>query len=251
VRSGRIDSSSNLGGPTIQVNESKGGEGTTLPRVIIHNEVSLDGRVTGLDVHMGLYYELALRFVEDATLAGADTILAAPDEVERETEEDLAAFAKEPDEDRRPYLVIPDSRGRVRTWHMLRRWPYWGRFIALVSDTTPVPYLEYLDDRNIDHVRAGTDHVNLGRALEELHDRYGIKVVRTDSGGTLNGILFKEGLVDEVSVLLNASLVGDPGTTPFIRAPPDWSGRDAVKLKLTFVEEMDDSTVWLRYDLVK
>jgi 2,5-diamino-6-(ribosylamino)-4(3H)-pyrimidinone 5'-phosphate reductase len=222
-----------------------------LPWVVIHNEVSLDGRVTGLDVHMGLYYELAQRFVEDATLAGADTILAAPDEVEEETEEDLAAFEKEPDEDRLPYLVIADSRGRVRSWHMLRRWPFWGRFIALVSDTTPVPYLEYLDDRNIDLVRAGADHVDLRLALEELYDRYDIKVVRTDSCGTLNGILFKEGLVDEVSVLLNASLVGDPGTTPFLRAPPGWSREDAVKLKLTFVEEMDDSTVWLRYEVVK
>ena len=168
-----------------------------------------------------------------------------------ETEEDMVAFAKEPDEDRLPYLVIPDSRGRVRSWHMLRRWPYWSRFIALVSGTTPVEYLEYLGDRNIDHVRAGEDHVDLRTALEELHDRYDVKVVRTDSGGTLNGILLREGLVDELSVLLNASLVGDVDTTPFMRAPPGWSKEHQVNLKLAFVEELDDNTVWLRYDVVR
>ena len=222
-----------------------------LPWVILHNEVSVDGRIDWLDVHMALYYELAKRFEEDATMAGADTILAAPDKVEEETEEDLAAFAEETDEDDRPALVIPDSRGRVRIWHMLRRWPYWGRFIALVSDSTPIDYLEYLGDRNIEHVRAGADHVDLREALEELFDRFDIRVIRTDSGGTLNGLLLKEGMVDEVSVLLNASLVGGKDATSFFKAPPGWEKENVVKMKLTFVEEMDDNTVWLRYDVVK
>jgi len=222
-----------------------------LPWVVVHNEVSVDGRIDWLDVHMGLYYELAQRFVEDATMAGADTILAAPDKMEEETEEDLTAFAEEPDEDRLPYLVIPDSRGRVRVWHMLRRWPYWGRFVALVSDTTPIEYLEYLGDRNIEFIRAGDDHVDLRRALEELRERYDVRVVRTDSGGTLNGLLLWDGLVDEVSVLLNASLVGDKNTTSFFKAPPGWSKNDVVRMKLTHVEELDDNTVWLRYDVVK
>jgi 2,5-diamino-6-(ribosylamino)-4(3H)-pyrimidinone 5'-phosphate reductase len=222
-----------------------------LPWVILHNEVSVDGRLTGFDVHMGLYYELAQRFVEDATLAGADTILSAPDEVEEETAEDMEAFARDPEEESRPYLVIPDSRGRVRIWHMLRRWPYWGRFIALVSDTTPVEYLEYLGERNIDHVREGEDHVDLRRALEVLRERYDIRVVRMDSGGTLNGHLLKEGLVDEVSILLNASLVGVEGATSFFKAPRGWSPEDLVSMRLTHSEEMDDETVWLRYDVVK
>jgi 2,5-diamino-6-(ribosylamino)-4(3H)-pyrimidinone 5'-phosphate reductase len=222
-----------------------------LPWVVLHNEVSVDGRITGFDVHMGLYYELAQRFVEDATLAGADTILSAPNEVEEETEEDMSAFAEEPDEDRLPYLVIPDSRGRVRIWHMLRRWPYWGRFIALVSDTTPVDYLEYLGERNIDIVRAGEDHVDLRAALEALKERYDVRVVRTDSGGTLNGHLLKEGLVDEVSILLNASLVGVEGATSFFKAPPGWTADDMVGMRLTHSEEMDDETIWLRYDVIK
>lgn len=221
-----------------------------MPWVVLHNEVSVDGRVEGLDVHMALYYELAQRFEEDATLAGADTILAAPEEVEEETEEDMALFAREFD-DGKPVLAIPDSRGRVRIWHMLRRWPYWGRFVALVSNSTPIEYLAYLGDRNIDFVRTGEDHVDLRAALMELRERFDVRLVRTDSGGTLNGLLLKEGLVDEVSILLNASLVGGEGATSFFKAPPGWTREDMVRLKLTLVEEMDDNTVWLRYDVLK
>ncbi len=221
-----------------------------LPRVVVHNELSLDGRVTGFDVHMELYYRLASLIGEDAILAGADTILAAPDDFEEETEDDLTAFAAGPGAGR-PCLVIPDSRGRVRTWHMLRRWPLWGRFIALVSDTTPEEYLEYLEARNVDTITAGDDHVDLRRALEELNERYGVQVVRTDSGGTLNGVLLKEGLVDELSVLLNASFAGDADTVPFVRSPPGWSREDAVRLELLSVDEMDDETVHLRYQVVR
>jgi len=217
---------------------------------VVHNEVSLDGRVTGFDVHMGLYYQLAERFEEDATLAGADTILAAPDRVEDETEDDLRELRSEPDGGR-PMLVIPDSRGRVRMWHMLRRWPFWGRFVALVSDTTPVEYLEYLDDRGIETVRAGVDHVDLRAAMEELAERYDVRVVRTDSGGTLNGQLFKEGLVSELSILLSPTVVGLEDATAFVRAPPGWGEGDRVRLRLTHVEEMEEGVVWLRYDVTR
>jgi 2,5-diamino-6-(ribosylamino)-4(3H)-pyrimidinone 5'-phosphate reductase len=221
-----------------------------LPRVILHNEVSVDGRVTDFEVHLGVYYELASRFEEDATLAGAGTILAPTEEVTEETEEDLVLFAQDPDLGR-PSLIIPDSRGRVRLWHMLRRYPFWGRFIALVSETTPEEYLEYLEERNIDVISTGSDHVDLRTALGEVRVRYGVRVVRADSGGTLNGVLLKEDLVDELSILLNASLVGSDGTTPFVTSPPGWTEEDTVKLRLTSVERMDDDLVWLRYEVVR
>jgi len=48
-----------------------------LPRVIIHNAVSMNGQTTGFPVDLGLYYGLVSRWKENATLAGADTLLAA------------------------------------------------------------------------------------------------------------------------------------------------------------------------------
>jgi len=43
------------------------------PRVIVHNAVSLDGRLTGFAVNMGRYYSLASIWKEDATLCGSGT----------------------------------------------------------------------------------------------------------------------------------------------------------------------------------
>jgi 2,5-diamino-6-(ribosylamino)-4(3H)-pyrimidinone 5'-phosphate reductase len=88
-------------------------------------------------------------------------------------------------------------------------------------------------------------------ALEELNARYGVRTVRVDSGGTLNGVLLRAGLVDEVSVLIGPCLVG--GTTPrsIFRAPDLTSSEGVVELKLTHVEKLKGDVVWLRYEVVR
>ena len=49
-------------------------------------------------------------------------------------------------------------------------------------------YLDYLTDRRIGTIVAGDDHIDMRPALEALNRRFGVKVVRVDSGGTLNSV---------------------------------------------------------------
>lgn len=177
------------------------------PRVIIHNAVSLDGKIEGFPVDLEQYYNLAASFQEAATLAGSNTILKAADLAPPEDRSALILPEAKPG-DNRPILVIPDSRGRIQVWHYLRSLPYWRHFIALCSQSTPEGYLQYLKERHIDYILAGRDHVDLRAALEELHRLYSIDVIRVDSGGELNGQLLRQGLVDEVSLLVYPFISG-------------------------------------------
>jgi len=225
-----------------------------LPRVILHNAVSLDGRIDGFPIDLCQYYELAATWKEDATLAGSDTFLSAAKEAPPEDESALLPQRIDPG-DRRPLLAIPDSRGRIRTWHYLRSLPYWRGFVALCSQSTPQDYLHYLKERHIDCIIAGTDHVDLRAALLEMNSRYGVKVVRVDAGGTLNGLLLRQGLVAEVSLLVYPSLVGeekqkgifaDP-RLPAANSPADQ--KNAISLKLLQVQQLKGEVVWLRYEI--
>ncbi|MFB0534507.1 MAG: RibD family protein [Anaerolineae bacterium] len=221
-----------------------------LPRVILHNAVSLDGRIDWFTPDIGQFYELASCWKEDATLAGSNTIFNPEEEV---PEEDEAAFKppeRNPD-DPRPLLVVADSRGRVRNWHQLRKWPYWRDTVALCSRSTPRSYLDYLQKRHIDCIVAGDDHVDLRVALEELNARYGVRTVRVDSGGTLNGVLLRAGLVDEVSVLISPCLVGGMAPRSMFRAHDLTSSEGVIGLKLTHVEKLKGDVVWLRYEVVR
>ena len=68
-------------------------------------------------------------------------------------------------------------------------------------------------------------------------------------GATLNGVLLREGLVDEVSLLIDPSLAG--GTSPrFVFVAPELaSPDDVIGARLTHVEELRNGVVCLRYDV--
>jgi 2,5-diamino-6-(ribosylamino)-4(3H)-pyrimidinone 5'-phosphate reductase len=46
------------------------------PHVVVHVAVALDGATTGFPADVGSFYQLVTTWHEDATLTGADTVLA-------------------------------------------------------------------------------------------------------------------------------------------------------------------------------
>ncbi len=222
-----------------------------LPRVIVYTAISADGRIDWFTADIGLYYGLVSTWNEDATLGGSNTLLAAGEKDVPDEDETVFENAAPQPGDRRPLLVVPDSRGRIRTWHYWRKQPYWRDVVVLCSHATPGEYLDYLVARDIDTIIAGDDHVDLRAALEELATRYGVRTVRVDSGGTLNGVLLRAGLVDEVSLLVHPTLVGGISSRSFFRAPDLTSPEGVIPLRLMDLTKLNDDIVWLRYRVLK
>jgi 2,5-diamino-6-(ribosylamino)-4(3H)-pyrimidinone 5'-phosphate reductase len=230
-----------------------------LPHVILHNAVSLDGRIDGFPIDLQQYYALAATWKEDATLAGSQTFLKTASVAPPEEESAFIQPEIDPS-DQRAILVIPDSRGRIRIWHYLRSLPYWHHFVALCSKSTPRDYLRYLKERHIDCIIAGEDHVDLRMALAELYSQYFVRVVRVDAGGTLNCLLLRQGLVSEVSVLFYPSLAGGETSSNIFRAPdlPHVADADltsglgaesTIPLRLMAAEKLKGDVMWLRYEV--
>lgn len=272
-----------------------------LPRIVLHAATSLDGRVDGFPIDLAQFYHLAGTWKEDATLAGCDTILAGLEMNEQQPESDGdAGFESDTDgntdtdsdgdsdgngtsrsEDaeaagERPLLVIPDSRGRMRRWAELLRYPYWRGGVALCSQATPIEYVEYLYASDIDCIVWGKDRVDLKKCLAELAERHDVKTVRVDSGGSLAQALLREGLVDEISLLIHPVIVGAASSRPsfFGGGEPD-SGGTATKaaaaaaaeaagatgtalnapfplsLRLLHLERLNEGLVWSRHVVIK
>ncbi|HNX17805.1 MAG TPA: RibD family protein [Methanoregula sp.] len=226
-----------------------------LPSVILHTATSLDGRITNFPADLELYYSLAARWNPDAVLFGSETVIAAlrdnPSlEVPPEHEE-MFAPPKNAASDPRPLLIIADSRGRVRCWDAIRKWPYMRDVLALCSGATPQEYLDYLAERQIRTIITGTHHIEMRAALEALNQNFGVKTVRVDSGGTLNSVLLDTGLVREVSVLIHPFLAGGaPGPSMFDPMNAGINGLQ-VSLKLEHVENLSGGIIWARYSVRK
>lgn len=217
------------------------------PNVILHTAMSLDGRITNFPADLELYYSLSARWNPDAILFGSSTILAAPSlEVPPEHTE-LFRPPTDCKNDPRPLMVVADSRGVIRCWETLKKWPYFRGFVALCSAKTPREYLDYLAEHQVGTIIAGPDQVDLRSVLERLYADYGAVTIRADSGGALNSVLLDTGLVTEVSVLIHPFLAGgSPEPTIFDPARAGLSGFQ-VPLNLTSCETLRDGIVHARY----
>jgi len=179
----------------------------------MHNEISLDGAMRSFEPNLDLYYQVAETFKADIHLVGARTAKSGiktywgrvpAEEPEDFDKPDLKAW------DKRPYWVIPDTRGILRgLLHVYRKSGYCKDVIVLVTKRTPKPYIRYLQQRHYDYLFCGRDHVDYRRAFAMLRRHYRAEVAMTDSGGTLNNILLEQGLISEISLLVAPVLVGD------------------------------------------
>lgn len=220
------------------------------PRVIIHTAMSVDGRITNFPADLELYYSLAARWDPDAILFGSGTVLAAVRdnpalEVPPEHGEMFTPPAGEPDP--RPLLVIADSRGQVRCWDAIRKWPYMRDVLAICSRATPEEYLQYLKERHIRTIITGGERIDMREALEALNREYDVKTLRIDSGGTLNSVLLHAGLVDEVSVLIHPVIAGGKAVPTL--CDPEQAGITGLQVPLVHesTEVLKDGIVWSRY----
>lgn len=224
-----------------------------LPKVILYNATSIDGRITGFNADIELYYNIASKLDIDAVLMGSNTVLAGFEAKSGETrEENLESIKnreKDP-EDTRPYLIIPDSKGRIRIWNELFKLPYLRDVIVLCSKTTPEEYLGFLKEKRIEYIIEGEDQVNLKMALDKLNLKYGIKSLRVDSGGILNGALLREGLANEFHVLIHPELVGGTKPDSIFNEPNADSFDGVINLELKEIEKLNNGIVWLRYKII-
>jgi 2,5-diamino-6-(ribosylamino)-4(3H)-pyrimidinone 5'-phosphate reductase len=218
------------------------------PRVTIHSLSSLDGQLTGFPVNLGLYYQTAAKFPQQAVLTTSATLLDAA------AREGVDLAGEDPDDpvepptvdDPRPWLVIVDGGGRLTRLGWLRGQPFWRDVLVLCCEATPAEHLDRLRRHHVEHLVVGAQHVDLIAALQQLADRYGVREVRTDAGGTLNGLLVRAGLVDELSLVVAPHLAG-AGQVPAVHVVEGLAGADGPRLTLVAVERLPDSHVWLRY----
>jgi 2,5-diamino-6-(ribosylamino)-4(3H)-pyrimidinone 5'-phosphate reductase len=107
----------------------KGGLKNMKPKIIMHTQISLDGRIKGFD-NPEVYYQVAGGIHSDAVLFGSNTVFTAFEKYPAETEADFEKIITSP-EDPRPIGVIPDSRGILRSLHCLRNLGYLKEIVIL------------------------------------------------------------------------------------------------------------------------
>jgi 2,5-diamino-6-(ribosylamino)-4(3H)-pyrimidinone 5'-phosphate reductase len=219
---------------------------TMLPKVFIHNSVSLDGSLTGFEPNMELHYQIAGDYKPDVHLIGSNTAKVGVELFGNGVPpEEKTDFEKPKRNKSLPYWVIPDTKGILKgLLHVSRRFEFCKDVIVLLSQATPRDYIGYLEERNYDYFVVGKEQVDLKKSLELLSAEFKAKKVLTDTGRILGNLLLEQSLVDEISLLLHPIIVGKTSYNIFSNLDKN------LGLILRKQEFFDGGYVWLVYKVI-
>ena len=223
-----------------------------MPKIIMHNQISLDGAVSGFQIDPGAYYKILNSFDAEMYLVGSNTAISGiktfTKHISPEEPEDFKK-AKTQADDQRPVWVIPDSEGKLQDLlHFFRRYEHCRDIIILVSLETPQSYLDYLDKRNYTYLIAGEAKVDYKNAIQQLNQKFPFETMVTDNGGTLSNILLEKSLIDQVSLIISPTLTG--------KKPPKLFrdlklGKRVIKLNPIKAELLDSKDILMLFEVVK
>ena len=218
---------------------------TGLPFVTAKFAMTLDGKIatrtgdskwiTGEDAR-GYVHEL--RSASDAIMAGVNTVLA---DDPRLTARDTDGLSRH----RQPLRVLVDSKGRVPADAKLLSEP--GRTLVAVAgaDKNALSDLRAAG-AEVETVPAADGLVNLPALLRVLGKRE-ITSVLVESGGTLMGSLFNQGLVDKVVAFVAPTIVGGSSAPSPVGGQGAETMREAQQLQRVMVMRLGADVAIIGY----
>jgi 2,5-diamino-6-(ribosylamino)-4(3H)-pyrimidinone 5'-phosphate reductase len=216
-----------------------------LPKIIIHNSVSVDCSLTGFTPDMEQHYRIAGEFKPDIHLIGSTTIISGIEMFGGEVPvEEQSDFVRPVRNKSLPLWVIVDSGGNLKgLLHTCRRFEYCRDVIVLISYSTPEDYIEHLKERNYDYIITGEKKVDLPEALSVLSEKYNVNTVLTDTGMILSNLLINLNLVSEISLLIHPVIFGESSYRIFDNVDKQ------ITLKLLKREEFGNGLIWVVYEI--
>jgi 2,5-diamino-6-(ribosylamino)-4(3H)-pyrimidinone 5'-phosphate reductase len=149
-----------------------------------------------------------------------------------------------------PYAVAVDPSGRL-LWQANDI--EGDHVVAVLADRVSDDYLAQLRARGVSYVFAASpeDGVDLATALEKLAATFGIRTLLLEGGGRVNGAMLRDGLIDEVSLLIAPVADGTLAMASLFDVDNEGPGgrprHHARRLALATVERLADDVLWLRY----
>lgn len=212
------------------------------PFVLLNSAMTVDGKIATENSSMKISGEHdlirvhELRKKYDAIMVGINTVIVDNPKL---TIHKIKALKKD-----NPIRIIIDSKGRTPSDALVLNDD--AKTIIIVSKKAPKKNLEKLE-KKCDILVCGNEQVNLKEAMRKLYLE-GIHSILLEGGSTLNFSMFKEGLIDEVSICIGSKILGGSTSKTFVDGE-GFEPENCVKLELKNIEKIDNDVV-LSYNVL-
>lgn len=223
------------------------------PYVICHSFASVDGKIKqtiwGLKDHHKYFEVPAARIKADAWLVGRITM----QEFSSRKKYSLPGKIAIPKTDyvaelkAKMFAVVIDPKGKC----------FWDtnmvsteQVIEVLTEQVSSRYLSHLREKKVSYIFGGKKELDLKLVLNKLYKHFGIKRVRIDGGGHVNGSFLKAGLIDELSLVLAPIADGTIGSLSVFDAEVGYGKRKATHFRLKSVKRIFKDYLWIRYQKI-
>lgn len=225
------------------------------PFVVCHILGSVDGRIRqtiwGIKDHHIYFEKPAAQIPADAWLVGRVTMqefssrkkFRLPRAIGKVSKKDFVG-----DKNAKTYAVVVDPSGKCRWDNNMVSTEH---VIEVLTEKVSAAYLQHLRQKKVSYVFAGRTKIDLALALKKLYRLFGIRRLRVDGGGHINGSFLKAGLIDEVSLVLAPIADGTIGSLSAFEAETGYGKRLAARLRVKSVRRIFKDFIWIRYAVVR
>ncbi|MBZ5857649.1 dihydrofolate reductase family protein [Flavihumibacter profundi] len=225
------------------------------PYVICHMLGSVDGRIKqdiwGFKDHHKYFEEPASKIKADAWLVGRKTMQEFSSKKTFPANKGRINIPKEDfvaEQRSKTFAIVIDPTGKC----------YWDsnmvsteQVIEVLTEKVTGSYLQHLRSKNVSYIFGGKEELDLKLVLKKLNKLFGIKRLRIDGGGHVNGSFLKAGLIDEFSLVLAPVADGTIGAPSVFEVEEGYGKRRATHFKLKSVKKIYGDFLWIRYLVFK
>jgi riboflavin biosynthesis pyrimidine reductase len=202
------------------------------PKIISHMVTSIDGRL-----HPSRFTAPPPGSTMQEVAKGAARPAAATSSFSRETHRG----------DRRTRnLAVAIDHGNV---HYGKDNAPGDHVVAVLGEHVSDAYLAELREDGASYLFAGSDGRDMPKAMQALHETFGVETLLLEGGAATNGSFLKQRLIDEISVLIHPAIDGVAGVQTifeYVGAADEKPG-DGQCLGHFATETLEGGMVWLRY----
>lgn len=232
------------------------------PYVICHMLTSLDGKIDGEFFSAPECMPAVQQFAKvrafyncNATLYGTTTMEGSyADGQIRDLPKSNATYNHEDyigESDVKNYIVSIDPQGVLAFSgnYLEKKNRPKTHIIEVLTEQVSNDYLAYLRSLDISYIFAGKEQLDCKIVLEKLKRLFEVEKLMISGGGFTNWSFVQENLVDELSLVIAPVADGNRKSVSIFEKADFLPGRSPAVFTLKAVEQVDGSTLWLRYHL--